>query len=320
MPSLLEGPPENQLEELAALSARIGADARLVQGPGGNTSLKAGGHLFVKGSGTWLAQALERPIFAKLDLGSLREAIAADDPRTEDCLAFLAPDSALRPSIETTLHAVLPHRVVVHVHCVETIAAACRTDVETILAERLGGLPDIAYAIADYARPGRPLTRAVWAALRGGDERRRAAQPRPRRRCGHGRGGGRPAVADHASALASPARQAPPPDEGRLAGLADETYEVATDGAHGIATDLESLAVATGGSLYPDHVIFLGRGLRTSKALNEMPSGPDAPAILAVPGRRNARATGRDGRRPRASRRPRRGHRRACDPRTRSGS
>ena len=189
----------------------------------------------------------------------------------------------MRPSIETTLHAVLPHRVVVHVHCVETIAAACRTDVETILAERLGGLPDIAYAVADYARPGRPLTRAVRAALR---EATNVVVLR-----NHGLVVGADTVEAAADlqarvtrALASPARRAPPPDRGRLAGLADETYEVAARGTHGIATDPDGLAVATGGSLYPDHVIFLGRGLRMSKASDEMPSGPDAPAILAVPG------------------------------------
>ena len=51
----------------------------------------------------------------------------------------------LRPSIETTVHALMPQRVVVHVHCVNTIAWAIRSDAEARqrvadLGEVLAGL------------------------------------------------------------------------------------------------------------------------------------------------------------------------------------
>ncbi|MBK7285418.1 MAG: hypothetical protein IPI83_14890 [Sphingomonadales bacterium] len=48
-----------ELAELCEVSARIGADPMLIQGPGGNTSFKSGDELWVKASGAWLAEALE---------------------------------------------------------------------------------------------------------------------------------------------------------------------------------------------------------------------------------------------------------------------
>ena len=50
---------------LLAHSARIGADPALVQGAGGNTSLKRDGVLWVKASGTWLRDAERRAIMAE---------------------------------------------------------------------------------------------------------------------------------------------------------------------------------------------------------------------------------------------------------------
>ncbi len=268
------------LEALAALSARVGSNPALVQGPGGNTSLKAAGRLHVKGSGTWLAHAAERDIFAVLELGRLRAAIAEDDPRTETCVDFLAAGSLLRPSIETTLHAVMPHRVVVHVHCVETIAAAVRSDVEALAADRLSGYAHIRFAVADYARPGRPLTRAVRRAM--------ADDTNVLILRNHGLVVGADSVEEAASlqetvtkALQRSARPAPPPDLVALETLADGTaYEVAEPGVHGIATDPEGLAAARCGSLYPDHVIFLGRGIEvaTRDAIEEA-----GRAMLVVP-------------------------------------
>jgi len=50
------------------------------------------------------------------------------------------PNDELRPSIETAMHAVLRHRVVLHVHSVNAIAWAIRLDGPDRLTERLAGL------------------------------------------------------------------------------------------------------------------------------------------------------------------------------------
>jgi hypothetical protein len=120
-----------EFSALLEFSARIGSNASLVQGPGGNTSLKRDGVLWIKASGAWLSQARERPIMVPVRLPALLAALDENDSAGESASGFVIADlnrEGLRPSIETTMHAVLPHRVVLHVHCVETIAWAVQAD------------------------------------------------------------------------------------------------------------------------------------------------------------------------------------------------
>ena len=146
--------------ELIAFSARLGCDETLVQGGGGNTSLKSGNDFWVKASGTWLAQAETRDVFVRLPLARVRTLMAGAD--AEPALAALAGPDGLRPSIETSLHALLPHAVVAHVHSVNAIAWAVRPDAEQALARALEGL---SWAWVPYRRPGLPLTDAIRAAV-----------------------------------------------------------------------------------------------------------------------------------------------------------
>src|SRR3546814_19665525 len=68
----------------------------------------------------------------------------------------------------TSLHALLPHRAVLHVHGVNSIAWAVIAGGETGIAERLAGLD---WAYPAYCRPGVPLSPALSALIRS-DERR----------------------------------------------------------------------------------------------------------------------------------------------------
>lgn len=151
----------SEFEALLDLSARVGADPDLVQGAGGNTSIKEGGTLWIKASGLWLAHARRRDVMVPVALDPLLDALERDDPATEKAQDFVVRDlnpSGLRPSIETTVHALMPQKVVVHVHCVETIATAVRADAAAIAGEKLQGIP---YAFVPYARPGLPLAKAI---------------------------------------------------------------------------------------------------------------------------------------------------------------
>ena len=157
-----------ELDSLRRLSARAGSDPLLVQAAGGNTSLKSDGVMWIKASGTWLKDALTRDIFVAVDHAALMQALARNDPACETCTDFVRTDlnaSGLRPSIETTVHALMPQRVVVHVHCVNTIAWAIRSDAADRLSERLAGF---AWAFIPYARPGLPLAGAIAERLRPG--------------------------------------------------------------------------------------------------------------------------------------------------------
>jgi rhamnose utilization protein RhaD (predicted bifunctional aldolase and dehydrogenase) len=286
-PSAADNP---EMRALLALSERVGSDPALVQGPGGNTSIKLGDTLWIKASGTWLAHAREKPIMVPMRLPALLAAFAAGDPACETCVDFVDLSrnaGGLRPSIETTMHALLPHAVVVHVHCVETMALAVRADAGTIMAERLAGLP---FAFIPYERPGLPLTRAIATRLTPGVQILILAK--------HGLVVAADQV-DEAQGLLEevvrrlrhPVRPVPPADLARLHTLAaGSDYGPAADPVvHGIGTDPDRLAIARQGSLYPDHVIFLGPGVvallpgeTPTEALRR--AGRDKAALLVAPG------------------------------------
>lgn len=267
--------PRVELADLRALSVRIGSDPLLIQGAGGNTSLKADGILWIKASGTWLAHALERDIMVPVEIAPLLDAVSSVDPAAERAEQFVVAGlgaSGLRPSIETTVHALMPQRVVVHVHCVNTIALAVRTDCEAELATRLDGLN---WALVRYARPGLPLALAI--------AERSSKRPDVLVLANHGLVVTAETVAaaealldDVTRRLAAEPRSAPPADMEKLRALAAATFRLPeSDAAHAVATDPASTEIAARGSLYPDHVIFLGEGSAIARP------GEDAQAIMA---------------------------------------
>lgn len=280
------------LADLKRVSRRIGTDVRLVQGPGGNTSMKAGDVLWVKASGTWLADAEEKSIFVPVDLIGARQALAEGSEKMP-VISAPVPDGALalRASIETSLHALLPHAIVLHVHAVNAIAWAARKDGADEMAQRLAGL---AWARLPYHRPGLALSRAVAELI---------AEKTPDVLI-LGNHGLVVAAADCDAAAALmqeverrlelPVRAAPAPDLARLRTLcADGSYRPATEpDCHHLATDAGNLRMATAGSLYPDHVVFLGPALPTlapGRSLAELRSDPattdaSTPVALLVPG------------------------------------
>lgn len=147
-----------ELAELCEVSARIGADPLLVQGPGGNTSFKSGDQLWVKASGVWLAEANARPIFAGLSLTKAQHLATAG--HTADFTSACLPDSQpiLRPSIETAFHALMPHRAVVHAHAVGSMMISVLESGPAMAATALDGLD---WAWVPYCRPGAPLAAAI---------------------------------------------------------------------------------------------------------------------------------------------------------------
>ncbi len=282
--------PPVSLTDLRAFSARIGADCALIQGAGGNTSLKAGDTMWIKASGTLLATALERDIMVPVDRDALAAALAADAASTDDTGRFVVGEHPLRPSIETSLHAVLPQAIVVHVHCVDTIAHVIRRDAAEILAPKLAGLD---WILVPYQRPGARLAAAVRDALRPGTDVVVLAN--------HGLIVAADSVAEAEALLADVTRRLAvdpgatrSPDGAALEALAaGSAFAPAEDDAtHQVALDPAATAAATGGSLYPDHVIFCGIGT-TALAPLETPAGAAAraeaatglaPPLLLVPG------------------------------------
>jgi ribulose-5-phosphate 4-epimerase/fuculose-1-phosphate aldolase len=144
-----------ELTRLRQLTARIGANPLLTQASTGNSSIKLDGVLWIKASGKWMADAMEQDIFIPLDLAKV----------LRDCLDQGVDPAGRFPgaSIETAMHAVLlPHRVVLHVHSVNTIAWAVRKDAAIQLQDRLNGLP---WQWIPYVASGLPLAHAIEDAL-----------------------------------------------------------------------------------------------------------------------------------------------------------
>jgi rhamnose utilization protein RhaD (predicted bifunctional aldolase and dehydrogenase) len=266
-----------ELEKLRRLSARVGADPLLVQAAGGNTSLKENGVMWIKASGTWLKDAASRDLFVPLDHATIMAALAKDDPACESCTTFVRTDlnsTGLRPSIETTVHALMPQRVVVHVHCVNTIAWAIRTDAEQRLTEKLS---DFNWAFVPYARPGLPLAGAISARLRANVDVLVLGN--------HGLVVAADSVdaadvllARVVEALTRPVRAAAAVDMEALARHAAGTaYSPALmPETHALATDPLTLARGKSSVFYPDHVVFLGVGVATAF--------DGDPPLIAIPG------------------------------------
>ena len=283
-----------ELAALLELSARIGADGSLVQGPGGNTSLKRDGVMWIKASGACLSQARERPIMVPVRLAPLLEALERGDPACETAAGFAIPElnpQGLRPSIETTMHAALSHRVVLHVHCVETIAWAVQSDAQARLAPLLDGL---GWILVPYVRPGLPLTQLMRTLVRA-DTTVVVLANHGLVICGDSVAAAAATLSEVVSRLKRTVRPAPKPDLAALEQLSgDHGYRLPhLPAVHAIATDRQSLDIAQRGSLYPDHIVFLGRGvfaLAFQESLGDglqraWREGRGEPALVLVPGK-----------------------------------
>jgi rhamnose utilization protein RhaD (predicted bifunctional aldolase and dehydrogenase) len=237
-----------ELERLAELTARVGGDALLTQGSTGNSSIKLDGVLWIKASGKWMADALDQDIQIPLDLAAIRSQCLQQniDPATR------YPEA----SLETAMHAVLPHRVVLHVHCVHTIAWAVRQDAADQLQCQLQGLR---WQFIPYTASGLPLAKKIQSVVS------RSPQTDIWILGNHGLvvGGAdcqavAAALAEVRERLGVAPRPSHPADYAALMELAEDSpWELPDDDeVHALATDATSQAILARGLLYPCQAIF----------------------------------------------------------------
>ena len=134
----------------------IGLNPMLVQGAGGNISWKDENTLWVKASGMWMVDAEKKDIFVPVDLKNIREEIAKHNYSID---MQTLTSSELRPSIETILHGLMPHRVVLHVHAVEILPYLVTQNYSKLLNSILEGMYNSAYV--GYKNPGPDLAQAI---------------------------------------------------------------------------------------------------------------------------------------------------------------
>jgi rhamnose utilization protein RhaD (predicted bifunctional aldolase and dehydrogenase)/NAD(P)-dependent dehydrogenase (short-subunit alcohol dehydrogenase family) len=158
------------LETLVEISRYYGSDPALVLAGGGNTSVKVGDHLLVKGSGSALA-TIGPDGFVDLDRRALQDLLDRDlgDSRAEREEAFkravlaarLEPDRAQRPSVEAVLHHLMPGQFVVHLHATLVNEFSCCVDGKWLVEQRLGD--DVIWI--DLVDPGFALAKTLQQAL-----------------------------------------------------------------------------------------------------------------------------------------------------------
>jgi rhamnose utilization protein RhaD (predicted bifunctional aldolase and dehydrogenase)/NAD(P)-dependent dehydrogenase (short-subunit alcohol dehydrogenase family) len=136
---------------------------------GGNTSVKADftdicgeviEALYVKGSG-WDLATIEAPGFTPLPQQRLRDLLALDrlsdaDMMRELSRARLDPD-APQPSVETLLHAYLPHRAIQHSHADVIVTLTNLADGADRVAEVFGS----SVVVIPYVMPGFDLAKEI---------------------------------------------------------------------------------------------------------------------------------------------------------------
>jgi rhamnose utilization protein RhaD (predicted bifunctional aldolase and dehydrogenase) len=263
----------SSLAALKRVSAELAQDHLLIQGAGGNTSLKCGDILWVKASGCWLEDADDKPVFVPLRLSTVLANIIAQNP---DCCAGARlpdrPSEGLKPSIETALHAIMPHIAVIHAHAVNSTTTALLADGEARFERAMGG--DLRGLYLPYATPGLPLANAVREAVTGG------AAPDVILLQNHGVVVG--AESPDAAArllkeierrLAFVPRPLPKPDPKRLAAHEDKHYEALPFGC-GMALDPYLFGLLTRSVFTPDQVVFLGGPVRATEP------GDGEPALI----------------------------------------
>src|SRR5438445_6900576 len=143
-------------------SRLIGAEPDLVMHGGGNTSVKMQKHnllgervevLCVKGSG-WDLDSIEPQGFPAIELRWLRrlrklEALS-DEEMVNQLRTHLFDANAPNPSVETLLHAFLPHAFIDHTHADAILALTNQPDARTLIREALGDR----VVVVPYVMPG----------------------------------------------------------------------------------------------------------------------------------------------------------------------
>ena len=147
------------VQEINRFCANLGKEKLLVQGAGGNVSWKEGNQLWIKGSGTWLADAEKKNIFVPVDLDNLNKALSN---KNFNCQPQLIGNHPFRPSIETILHALMPQKIVVHLHAIEILKFLVSNNYkETIRLLLKNPTLDFNFILVDYHKPGPDLAQAI---------------------------------------------------------------------------------------------------------------------------------------------------------------
>ncbi len=174
---------ENPIDILVGVSRYYGADPDFVLAGGGNTSVKIGDRLLVKGSGHALA-TIGPEGFVDLDRNALQallgRELSADKKQREEqfkqavMAARLEPQKNQRPSVEAVLHHLMPGQFVVHTHATLVNAFTCCRTGKQLIQQALAN--DVIWI--DDVDPGFVLAKTLQNALKAFEKKTGKSCPR----------------------------------------------------------------------------------------------------------------------------------------------
>jgi rhamnose utilization protein RhaD (predicted bifunctional aldolase and dehydrogenase) len=154
------------LDPIVQLSRNFGGNPDYVLAGGGNASQKEGDTIAIKASGVQLG-TIDAAGFVQLSLSKLNALFTIELPLNSDerekivlekMLAARLPGQAMRPSVETLLHALFPFRFVVHLHPALINGMLCSraalSAAQALFGSEVAVLPYITpgYTLADVVR------------------------------------------------------------------------------------------------------------------------------------------------------------------------
>ena len=156
----------NEIQQLIEISQFYGKNPEFVIAGGGNTSYKDDKYIWVKASGTTLADITEGG-FAVLEREKLKKIATnkysensderENQIKTDLFRASVYPEKNLRPSVETSMHEIIDYKFVVHTHPTLVNALMCSKNAEKLTYEIFG--KDTVYV--PYTDPGYILFKQV---------------------------------------------------------------------------------------------------------------------------------------------------------------
>jgi len=158
-----------EIQQLIEISRFYGQDSRFVIAGGGNTSYKNAGQLWVKASGSSLANITEDG-FAVLDRAKLNRMseksysnnAAKREEEVKNDLAAATLSKGKRPSVETSMHNAIDFAFVVHLHPTAVNGLMCSQNAESDLKKLFGEQA----LFVEYTDPGYVLYKKVEDAIK----------------------------------------------------------------------------------------------------------------------------------------------------------
>ncbi len=139
----------------------LGREEDLVLHGGGNTSVKIGDYLYVKGSG-WDLASIKKEGFSAVKLETLKEMAKRENLKDSEMVKLqkeaMRDKNSPNPSIEAILHAIIPYKFVDHTHADSIVTISNTPNGKKILKEIF---KDKALII-DYMMPGFLLAKEVY--------------------------------------------------------------------------------------------------------------------------------------------------------------